>query len=82
MLMTTVAIACDRTSYWDNSVLSMWKGAPFWLREYMPGWKFEAIIASLRFTDRPYPLYKDKSHEVRQTIDVWNNNMVEIFTPG
>ena len=82
LLMSTVAIGCDRTSYWDNSVPSMWKGAPFRLGEYMPGWKFEAIIASLRFTDRPYPLYKDKFHEVRQMIEAWNANMDNVFCPG
>ena len=48
----------------------------------MPEWKLEAIIASLQFTDRHYPLYKDKFHEMRQMIDAWNDNMADIFTPG
>ena len=48
----------------------------------MAGWKFEAIVASLRFTDRPYPSYKDKFHEVRQMVEAWNKNMIDVFVAG
>ena len=82
LLMSTVAIGCDRSSYWDSSLPSMWKGAPFRLGEYMSGWKFEAIIAALRFTDIPYPSYTDKFHEVRQMVEEWNANMMEVFIAG
>ena len=82
LLMSTVAIGCDRSSYWDSTLPSMWKGAPFRLGEYMAGWKFEAIVASLRFTDRPYPSYKDKFHEVRQMVEAWNKNMIDVFVAG
>ena len=29
LFMSTVAIGCDRSSYWDSSLLRMWKGVPF-----------------------------------------------------
>ena len=61
-LTPTVAIDCDRSSYWDSSFPIMWKGVQFRLGEYLAGWKFEAIVISLRFTDQHYPSYKDKFH--------------------
>ena len=30
----------------------------------------------------PYPSYKDNFHEVRQMVEAWNENMMEVFVAG
>ena len=43
--------------------------------------QFNAILSSLNYTNVPFPMFKDKFHEVRQVLDAFNDRMTEIFSP-
>ena len=82
ILMSTTASGCDRRSYWENSPISPWSGAPFQFNEYMSYTRFNAIAQNLTFTNIAFPTWRDKFHEVRQMIAAWNKHMAKVFTPG
>ena len=72
----------SRRDYWSGAPVTLTAGAPFRLNEFMPRNRFEQIMEALTFTDVEPPSYVDKFWEVRQMIDLWNNNMEEVFCPS
>ena len=52
-LMASINSGSDRRSYWENSPISPWKGAPYRFNDYMTLGRFEYITASLTFIDMP-----------------------------
>ena len=44
--------------------------------------RFEVILECLAFTNRKPPTFIDKFWEVRQMVEVWNDNMQQVFSPG
>ena len=82
LLMATINIGCYCRSYWENSPVSLWKGAPYRFNENMTLATFEQITSTLIFTDIPFPQYSDKFHEVRQIINEFNHHMKEVFIPS
>ena len=82
LLMATTASGCDRRSYWENSPINEWKGAPFRLNKYMSWGRFDFITQHLTFTDIDPPSYADRFHEVRQMIDAFNEHMEIVFSPS
>ena len=81
-LMATTVSGCDRRSYWQNSAISPWKGAPYRFNEYMSYSRFDYITQSLTFTNVDPPNYRDKIHEVQQMITAFNDHMQIIFIPS
>ena len=81
-LSATIYTGCDRRAYWENSPVSLWKGAPYKFNEYMTHLRFEQITSTQTFTDIPFPQYTDKFHEVRQMIFKFNYHMKEVFIPS
>ena len=81
-LMASVATGCDRRSFWDNSEINPWHGAPYRFHDYMPLNRFDYITKSLTFHCNPFPNYIDKFHEVRELLKSWNDHMAEVFIPS
>ena len=48
-LMSSTATGCDRRSYWDNSSINPWNGAPYRFNEYMSLTRFDYITKVLTF---------------------------------
>ncbi len=47
----------NRDLWWSSKPIDMFKGAPFWLNEYMTGKRFNEIQAALQYTDKEAPLF-------------------------
>ena len=77
-------MASNRRTYWENSPVSLWKGAPHKFNEYMILARFEQIISTLTFTYIYIyiPQYTGKFHEVRQMINEFNHHMKEVSVPS
>lgn len=61
---------------------TMFKGAPFRLAPYMSRTRFEEILGSLRYTNRPEVAYHDGFFHMRQLEEAWNENMANEFCPS
>ena len=57
-------------------------GAPYRFNHWMSGSRFEEINSNLFLTTNQPPHYKDRLWEIRQILDVWNDNMKKIFRPS
>ena len=82
LFMATVCGSYSRRKFWDKRPVSMEYGAPYSFHEYMSRNRFEQIISNLGFTTWTPPAYTDKFWQVRQMIEIWNNHMTSIFSPG
>ena len=80
-LMSTIS-GVPREEFWSSSDVSMFYGAPFRLHSLMTKRRFNSILAALKYTDVPFPPFKDKIHEVRQLIVSFNSRMTEVFNPA
>jgi hypothetical protein len=78
LIMATTA-GNNRTSFFEQTEPSAWEGAPFRLNEFMSKKRFDDIVQSLRFTHVEPPPYRDKFHQIRQMIAMWNTHMMDVF---
>jgi Transposase IS4 len=76
--MVTIA-GNSRSFFFEQTEPSAWEGAPFRLNEYMSKKKFDDIVNSLRFTNLDPPDYRDKFHQARQMIAMWNQHTMDMF---
>ena len=56
--------------------------APFRFWSFMSRSHFDDIVAAMTLTNVTPPRYRDRFWEVRQMIELWNENMNEMFSPG
>ena len=81
LLMSTM-VGPQQHEFWAAYPINAFRGAPLHLGVWMSRARFDAILASLSFTDRDPPPFLDKFWEVRQMIDAWGPNMNNAFAPG
>ena len=81
MFMSTLT-GFSRKDFWSQSPIGLSHGAPYRLNEFMSKSRFDSIMEALAFTDDSPPTYRDKYWEVRKMVEVWNENMTEVFSPG
>ena len=73
----------DQQQWWSYKAVSIVGGSPFRLTEYMSLRRFNAITASIRYTDHPPPpAFVDRFHEVRQMINAFNYHYEENYSPS
>ena len=72
----------SRKDFWSSSPITLTHGAPFRMHPFMSKTRFNDIIEALSFTDDSAPSYVDKFWEVRQMINIWNENMDDVFFPS
>ena len=72
----------QRQDFWSSENVSLFKGAPFRLGDIMSRNRFDKILRSLEYTDRPSPPYLDRFHQVRQLMGAWYDNMRDVFVPS
>jgi hypothetical protein len=82
LLMSTVLTGYDRRSWFEDSEPSPSGGAPFRIQKYMSRHCFETILSALRYTNKPFPQFRDKFHQTRALIGAWNEHMKEVFIPS
>ena len=81
LIMATIQ-GPSRHEFWKREQVDMFFGAPFRLTEFMSKTRFEDILASLTYTNKAAPAYRDGFHEVRGLIEAWNRNMQSVFVPS
>ena len=59
----------------------MFEGAPFRLSEYMSGRRFQNIGTDIRYTNNESPAFLDRFHDVRQTIEAFNDHNDGRYVP-
>jgi hypothetical protein len=81
LYMSTTA-GFSHSDWFSQKKVDRWEGAPFRFNDIMSGKRFETIILALTFTASPIPSFCDKFYEVRDLINAWNNNMMDVFSPS
>ena len=71
-----------KDDYWSATPIEIESGAPYRFGMFMSRNRFNDIVRHLTLTDVRPPGYTDKFWEVRQMIQIWNENIDEIFSPG
>ena len=71
LVMSTMS-GVPREEFWSSSGVSIFYGTLFRLHSMMTKRCLNSILAALKYTDVPFPLFKDKIHEVRQLIVSFN----------
>ena len=70
LFMATVVTSCDRRSWFYNTTKpSEWEGAPFGFHKYISVVRFEKITASICFSNKPIPYFRDISSSTREIWD-------------
>jgi hypothetical protein len=71
----------DRTDFFSSDPITMEKGAPYRLTQFMAGYRFQQIMSCLTVTTNK-PNQGDRFWEARELIDKWNRNMQETYIPS
>ena len=71
-----------RHEFWSMFPVSTHRGAPYRFNHWMSSRRFEEIHSHLFLTINDSPPYKDRLWEIRQIIELWNENMRKIFSPS
>lgn len=79
LLMASVQVGCDRRAWFEDTKPSEFEGAPFRLHKYMARTRFECILNTLRYTNQPPPVYKEKFHRVRDLLKARNTHTTSVF---
>ena len=63
VLISTVD-GCDQHAFWSTKAISIYKGTPFWLGEFMTQSQFKEILLNLCYTNEEPPVLLDRFWEV------------------
>ena len=72
----------NKKMWWSEKTIDMFEGAPCMLSEYMSGWRFHNIGATIRYTNIESPAFLDRFHDVRQMIDAFNEHYNCEYVPS
>ena len=72
----------DHAEFWSLGEVDCFVGAPMRLGSYMSQKCFKAILKALSISSQDKPAFTDHFWEVCEMLKVWNDNMVEQFTPS
>jgi hypothetical protein len=78
LLMCTTHFEQRRDFFNKRGAFTPFDKVPFYLGDYMTGYRFEQLVSALRYTNNKPPSYLDKFWEVRDMIMAWNENMKKI----
>ena len=73
----------DRRTWWSNTEVKMFEGAPGRLTTYMSLKRVEDILHNLSYTDKMFPAYNEKFFHIRHMEDAFNTNATKCLNlPG
>lgn len=72
----------DRRMWWSAKPVSIDRGAPFRLNEFMSSLRFKEVTAAMRYTNLDPPPFVDRFHDVREMIDAFNNHYAAQYIPS
>ena len=67
--------------WWSEKNINMFEGAPFRLLEYMSGQRFQNIGTAICYTNIELPALLDWFHDLRQTIEAFNDHYDGEYVP-
>lgn len=70
-LLLATTQGAQRRAFWSTAPISPFRGAKLRFNHLMSRTRFEAILSSLKYTDRDPPNFVDKFFEVRQMIEAF-----------
>ena len=82
LLLLSTVTCFNRRDFWSTQPIDIEFGAPYRFNDWMSLHRFEAILTALTFTDEDRPEYRDRFWTVRKMIELWNDNMREVYCPS
>ena len=67
---------------WFPKTVSIRERSPFRLQKYMDLQRFISNISAVRFTNKPFPSFLDRFHDVQQIINNFNEHYLENYIPS